>query len=341
MPSCISDIISLLDTKSTSPNYYTELTCYPNGGRQFEYNADMTQAALVGNKPVFDLREEYSALLPAAKEILGIFRAREPIQAQINILEGNINTQRDQYSTALQEKEAAMKPVYSPSDTAATLAASEASLEDLKAEVAQHNTKIATLRSENTESITALKAEVKTIETAYNREHRWWTLKVDLLSFLFAGLVFGLLYALYSRFKKDNSPHTIIFTVATFAYGVLLLQVVLVGIWDLIPHVFIEKLINFLRNFSPILYLLQFLIPLFLVIVFGWLVYRIQRRLFSRENILKRIVADRRCPHCHNTIDIDKPFCPLCDYEIQIECPSCHKLTIKGMPFCSNCGKNL
>lgn len=341
MPNCISDIISLLDTKSTSPNYYTDFTCYPNGGRQFDYNADMTQAALVGDKPVFDLREDYAKLLPAAKEIRSVFQEREPIQAQIDRIEGVVNTQRDQYNTALEEKEAAVKPVYNPADTAATLAASEESLQPLLKEVAKYNTEIAALRKENTESITALKAKVKAIGMAYDTAYRWWTLKVDLLSFLFVGLVFSLLYALYSRFKKDNSPHTIIFTVATFAYGVLLLQVVLVGIWDLIPHIFIEKLINFLRNFSPILYLLQFLIPLFLVIVFGWLVYRIQRRLFSRENILKRIVADRRCPHCHNTIDIDKPFCPLCDYEIQIACPSCHKLTIKGMPFCSNCGKSI
>jgi RNA polymerase subunit RPABC4/transcription elongation factor Spt4 len=52
-------------------------------------------------------------------------------------------------------------------------------------------------------------------------------------------------------------------------------------------------------------------------------------------------VSDRRCPHCHNAIAIEKAFCPLCSYQIQEECHSCHELTIKWMPFCSNCGKGL
>lgn len=230
-------------------------------------------------------------------------------------------------------------PVYQIPENASSVRESETFLRPLRIELARYDAQIASIRNGVASSVQRFQAQITALEKAYNKAMRWWELTVDLLSLLFVLLVFGVLYNFYSRFKKTNSPHTVIFTVATFAYGILLLQVVLVGIWDIVPHVFVEELLNFLRGFSPLLYLLQFFIPLILVTFFGWLVYRIQKRLFSRENILKRIVADCHCPHCHNTIDIKKTFCPLCAYQVQTECNSCHIMTIKGMPFCSNCGK--
>ena len=339
-PTCIYDIISVLDSNSRGYNYYTDFTCVPNGGRVFTYQASNDQA-LIGTRPVFDLRSSYTELLPTAEQVRDIFRAREPIQLQIDQVQNTLSDEQKKYSLALQEKTAGVEVVYNAPESAAFVKANEASLKPLKAQVARYDAEIASLRGKVAPSVQKLQADVKTLEKAFAETQRWWQLTVDLLQFLFAGLVFGALYTFYSRFKRGNSPHTVIFTVATFAYGILLLQVVLGSIWDIIPHVFIEKLLNFLRSFSPLLYLLQFFIPLVLVALFGWLVYRIQKRLFSRENVLKRIVSDKHCPHCNNTIDIDKAFCPLCAYEIQMECPSCHTLTIKGMPFCSNCGKGL
>jgi|GEM_PF-1002279 len=340
VPQCIYDIISLLDAKSTHPNVYSDLRCYPNGGRQFSYVGDDQDFALSSDKPVFDLRSTYTKLLPAAQEIQAVFQERDTFQAQIYQIESALQIQQGQYDLALQEKMAGVKPVYTTPESSASVRESEKTLKSLRAQIAPYDEKIAMLRAKAPD-VQKLQLDVKVLENAYEKALRWWQLTVNLLSFLFVGFVFGVLYNFYSRFKKSNSPHTIIFTVATFAYGILLLQVVLVGLWDIIPRVFIEQLIQFLRSFSPLLYLLQFFIPLLLVGLFGVLVYRIQRRLFSRENILKRIVADRLCPHCHNAIDIRKAYCPLCAYNIQTECPSCHTLTIKGMPFCSNCGKTI
>ncbi|MBX9808802.1 zinc ribbon domain-containing protein, partial [Candidatus Gracilibacteria bacterium] len=154
-------------------------------------------------------------------------------------------------------------------------------------------------------------------------------------------ITFWLLYRFYVRYKLQNSPHTIIFSVATFAYGLILLQLLLFFLWDIIPHTILEYLLGWISIFTPLLFLVQFLWPVIVIGVFGFLVYRIQKRLYSPENILKRFVTDKSCPHCGNAVDMTKPFCPLCSHEIHIHCPHCNELTMKGMPYCSHCGKDL
>ncbi len=152
---------------------------------------------------------------------------------------------------------------------------------------------------------------------------------IALLSLAFSGLVFAVLYKMYVRRKLENSPHTIIFSVATFAYGLVLLQVLLLFLWDILPHTFLEWLLGIISLFTPLLFLVQFLWPVIIVAVFGFLVYRIQKRLYSPQNIIKRFVTDKKCPNCGNAVDMTKPFCPLCAHEIHIHCPHCHELTMK------------
>jgi rRNA maturation protein Nop10 len=112
-------------------------------------------------------------------------------------------------------------------------------------------------------------------------------------------------------------------------------------LWEIIPHRFLEWLLGIISLFTPLLFLVQFLWPVIIVAVFGFLVYRIQKRLYSPQNIIKRFVTDKKCPNCGNAVDMTKPFCPLCSHEIHIHCPHCHELTMKGMPYCSNCGTKL
>jgi predicted amidophosphoribosyltransferase len=90
-----------------------------------------------------------------------------------------------------------------------------------------------------------------------------------------------------------------------------------------------------------LVYLVQFLWPLFIVAIFWFLVYRIQKRLYSPSNILKRFLSDKGCPSCWNSVDFTKPFCPICSHEIQNHCPKCNELTIKWMPYCSSCGSKI
>jgi len=197
------------------------------------------------------------------------------------------------------------------------------------------------VKSQNKEKAGALREKIKQVESDYKNAYLLYKFYVATLSFLFAFVVLIVLYKFYVKYKKQNSPNTIIFSVATFAYGLILLQISGLFIWDIIPHKLLEWIGNILAAFTPLVYLIQFLWPIFIVAIFGYLVYRIQKRLYSPQNVLKRFVSDKKCPGCGNAVDISKPFCPLCAQEIQVHCPHCQAFTLKGMPHCSSCGGKL
>ena len=73
-----------------------------------------------------------------------------------------------------------------------------------------------------------------------------YRLIVAVLSLAFAAIVFAVLYRIYIRQKIANSPHAVIFSVATFAYGLVLLQITGMFLWDIIPHKFFALLMEFL-----------------------------------------------------------------------------------------------
>jgi len=199
----------------------------------------------------------------------------------------------------------------------------------LQSQIATQKNIIASLKKEYTPQVLILKEKIDTADRDYRSAYLLYRLYIALLSLAFSLTVFAVLYKMYVRQKIKNSPHTVIFSVATFAYGLIVVQVAGLLCWDLIPHTILEVLLDFLKNFSAVLYLVQFLWPLIIVAIFGYLVFRIQKRLYSPQNVLKRFVADKKCPHCGNGVDITKPFCPLCSHEIQIRCETCHEFTLK------------
>ena len=197
------------------------------------------------------------------------------------------------------------------------------------------------MKTVNRAKVSDLKIQRDIAYDAYKQAYLLYKFIIAILSLLFSGMVFAVLYKLYLRYKRINSPHTVIFSVATFAYGIILLQVLLMFLWDVIPHKLLNILLGWISIFTPLLFVVQFLWPVLIVAIFGFLVYRIQKRLYSPQNILKRFVTDKKCPNCGNAVDMMKPFCPLCAHEIHIHCPHCHELTMKGMTYCSNCGGSL
>ncbi len=230
--------------------------------------------------------------------------------------------------------------VYDTQQVKTNLRTNRAQIASVTSQIASLNTTIQSLKSQYNSQALALKAKIDTADQDYRNAYLLYKLIIALLSFAFSLSIFTVLYKMYVKQKIKNSPHTVIFSVATFAYGLIVIQVAGLFCWDLVPHTILEALLDFFSNFAPLLYLVQFLWPLIIIAIFGYLVFRIQRRLYSPQNVLKRFVADKKCPHCGNGVDITKPFCPLCAHEIQVRCGTCHEFTLKGMPYCAHCGNS-
>jgi rRNA maturation protein Nop10 len=335
--SCVGNMLAFFD--ETTDAYGSSYDAY-SYDYSYGYDYNYNTCNLVSTNPEYDLSREYNALLSAYTEWIEFSKNLTTLESQISDIEYKIeNTQRN-YDTSLTEDFAdSQNPVYDRNVLGQDLQSLNTQRTSLEGEIARTKSSIDVIKSQNRIKAGELKVASDIAQAAYKKSYLLYRLLVAVLSLLFSGLVFWVLYRYYVRYKVQNSPHTVIFSVATFAYGIILLEVLLMFLWDIIPHKLLEILLGWISLFTPLVYLLQFFVPAIIVWVFGYLVYHIQKRLYSSENILKRFVTDKKCPNCGNAVDIAKPYCPLCAHEIHIHCPHCQALTMKGMPSCSNCGK--
>ncbi len=328
-PYCVTEMLSAFgEQESYNYDYY-----------QYRYdNCDL----ISHSNPVYDYTAVYAPLLPKYNLIVSYRKQLSDLQSDYDAFQSKYrNSQRDYNTSLLEDIAVTPKKVYNTelnqkiiTDNLKQEALFESQIKDLK-------TKITEIIWANQVGVRLLKDYHEQSLDAYNNAYLWFKIVRAFLSLLFIGITFWLLYKFYVRYKLQNSPHTIIFSVATFAYWLILLQLLLFFLWDIIPHTILEYLLGWISIFTPLLFLVQFLWPVIVIGVFWFLVYRIQKRLYSPENILKRFVTDKSCPHCGNAVDMTKPFCPLCSHEIHIHCSHCNELTMKWMPYCSHCGKDL
>ena len=332
LPSCVSDVLSAFDRDDTTYRVYPS----------YEYNYGYDNCALISTNPEYDLTSAYGTLSAPYAQLKTYLDTLSRLSSDKSSAVYRQQNNREDYNTALTEKIAVeQNTIYDGNQIKEDISNTKNEILSIDTQIVTTKKSIDALRIQYAPQVSILRIAAESAEMAYKRAYLVYRMFIALLSLAFSGLVFMVFYRMYVRRKLENSPHAIIFSVATFAYGLLLLQVLLLFLWDIIPHRFLEWLLGIISVFTPILYLIQFLWPVVIVAVFGFLVYRIQKRLYSPQNVLKRFVMDKKCPSCGNAVDMMKPFCPLCSHEIHIPCPHCHTLTMKGMPYCSTCGKDV
>jgi hypothetical protein len=340
VPYCISDMLQTFKvTINTNWDFYYQGRYYWSNSNNYSPYQCSTVSA---ENPKFDFSSEHTVLAPIAEKINSLQRQISEYQTKISSNSSEYSkTQRD-YELSLMEKMANENHSTTlPNEARDTINSLQTTEQNYMAKIDTLENEISELIQKNASTIERLRAKYTQSQADYSLAYKWYKSKVTFLNFLFAGIVTYLLFLLYSNSKRRNSPFTIIFSTATFAYWLVLLQVLLVFLWDIIPKRLMQLILTLLETFAPLLYLVQFLLPFLIVGVFGVVVYFIQKRLYSPENRLKRLIASKECPSCGNSVDITKPYCPLCSCEMQIRCPHCNELTVKWMPHCSSCGKGL
>lgn len=347
IPQCVKNAVSNLD-----PNYDQYAESYYRIGyefygtdRRYSYSQEYPDCgeSLVSENPKFDFRADYASIKGDSEKVTNVQTRISELNSSVSQAEYRKNSSRTDYRDSLSEKTAgeSKNGLYDPAKGRTDILAADAEIAGYRAEIARLEKEISDVRAQRAPDLTLVKDRIANADRAYATASNFHSLAVAALHLFFSGLVFFVLYRLYVQWKSANSPHTVIASVATFAYGLVLLQVLLVFLWCVIPHRLAKLLIELLQTFEPLLFLVQFLWPVLIVGVFGFLIYRIQKRLYSPQNRLKRFLSSKQCPNCGNAVDVSRPFCPLCAHEIQIRCPACKELTVKGMPHCSGCGKRL
>jgi hypothetical protein len=341
VPYCVT---TLLSNFGETPDF-NGASGYANYGYDYRYNYNYGYdggCSVISSNPPYDLNPEYQSLVGPSEEITTTKNTIQNLESQKQQLERGERGSQQDYDTSLTEKIANENSgLYEAGEIRKNIRDTRSTIANLDSQIGALNAKIEGIRSKYSQEVKTLLAKAEKANEDYKNAYLLYRIYVGILSFVFAIIVFAVLYRGYIGQKMKNSPHTVIFSVATFAYGLVLLQVSAMFIWDIIPHKLLNWIMGLFAIFTPLVYLVQFLWPILIIAVFGYLVFRIQKRLYSPQNVLKRVISDKKCPGCGNAIDLTKPFCPLCAHEIQVRCPDCKSLSLKGMPYCANCGKEM
>ncbi len=177
-----------------------------------------------------------------------------------------------------------------------------------------------------------------TVNDQYASEMRVYEFKQFALSFVLVIPLFYFAWRKYNKARLNRSEYTIIWGGIVATFGLIVAQVLLVFVYQILPHQIIQALLKFLASIKIIwtlLYWLGFiLVPLF----FGFLIYLIQKKFYNKRAVMMRALKSGHCPNCSLTINHTMNNCPVCGYELKSKCEACGAMSMSGGAFCESCG---
>lgn len=143
----------------------------------------------------------------------------------------------------------------------------------------------------------------------------------------------------YNPVIKIISAHTLLILMLPILYYLVII------IDHLLPNRLFQRFVDYLIE-NGLLQILNYLAVAVVVMLFGLIIYAIQRRSSrfrqegKRRDVKKRI-SWSQCPHCDYKVDHTRSFCPFCGEKLLERCPHCDGLSIKGLPYCQECGESM
>lgn len=112
------------------------------------------------------------------------------------------------------------------------------------------------------------------------------------------------------------------------------------AVFDLIPHRLLREIMAFLElwHLTAIWY---YLLMAAAVAAALFLIYLFQKKVFTKERLMKRRLEKKKCIDCGRPLAQTLPFCPFCGGSQQATCPHCRQETLQGASFCTRCGRKL
>lgn len=208
------------------------------------------------------------------------------------------------------------------------------------------NAQIKDLEARRGAIIERIDPKLKELKTAYDKANEdymnkfvYYSVKTFILKLLFILPLFLVSLRYYLRYKKRDSPYTIIITAIFFAATILFLEIVLILLYDIIPRGFIEKILNIFLNSSILRYVLYYMVVIIVVLILGGIVYYIQKNIYDPKRVAIRSLKNNKCPNCSFDLSLGNNFCPHCGREIKIKCTGCNNYKYKDLGYCPSCGR--
>lgn len=195
---------------------------------------------LASKNPEFDFNKNYAKLKSAEDKVLKLNKKINDLERISYKIKLEINKEKNNYKISLLEKITNEEnTIYKRKEIKNNILMNNDKTKNIILSINKLNEEINNILEKNKEKIINLHNKVKIVKEKYRIAYLWYKFKIALLSLIFSWLVFSFLYKIYVKLKSNNSPYTIIFSVATFAYWLILLEVFFWFVYDLIPHRFL------------------------------------------------------------------------------------------------------
>jgi len=244
-----------------------------------------------------------------------------------------------EYDVSLQEVIADEDALLDKTEIKSRIDSLESSNEMLNSEIRQ-------LTSDRDLLIQKIKPDLDRLEVLYTEARddyktqiAFYNAKVFILKLLFVLPFFGVFLYLYLKYKKKDSPYTIIITSIFFASTILFLQVVLVFLYEILPMEWFAEIFRVLMSVSILKYLVYYGSVVVVIILLGGIVYYIQRKVYDPKRVAYRYLKDNKCPNCGFNLELAEEYCAKCGRQVKTKCLKCKNLKYVDLAYCPFCGK--
>jgi len=287
----------------------------------------------------FNLDSGYNNISAKIDQIASLNKQISSNEASLRSNEREVSKLSRDYELSLQEKMANEKGIIDKSNVKDDVAQKRNEMDDLKKQNALLGKQRDVIISQVDSEIGTLTKSYDDALEFYKNMEAYYKFKVFLLMLLFVLPFFAVSVYLYLKLKKKNSPYTIIFTAIAGASSFLFLQIVLTFLYDILPKEWLARIFRFFMNIPFLRYVIYYGSVILVIVIFGGIVYFIQKKVFSPEKVAIRRLKDNKCPGCSFTLNAEHNFCPKCGQKIKEPCIHCNNLKIRYLSHCPYCGK--
>lgn len=247
---------------------------------------------------------------------------------------------KSDYSLALQEKQAGVPiPVYQVQPVLQNaVVGNTADIKAIEAQLLPLNDRVLAIDVEMKSIAEANSVALLAEFTLYERALAWANTLRALLELILIAPLFWFALRRYFIAQGKRSFTAIIWAAVTTIFALLFAQVIAVFIYDIIPHALIEVLIKLFNQFKFIATVVQYVLFILVPLLFGGIVYLIQKRVYGGRAVYLRAMKNMKCPNCSMHLRDDMRFCPVCGFQVKEKCPSCGADRYKGLDHCDQCG---
>lgn len=259
-------------------------------------------------------------------------------QSQIRFNERTINNLLQNYDISLQETIANEDALLDKPEIKSQITSLQTSNDNLNQEINQ-------LTTSRNSVIQTIDSQIQNLDNLYEEamdyyktKFAFYKFKIFLLNLLFVLPFFGFSLYFYLKYKKKDSPYTIIITSIFFASTILFLQIVLMFLYYVLPMEWFARIFELLMSISILKYIVYYGSVILVIAILGGIVYYIQKKVYNPRKVVYRHLKDNKCPSCGFNLILSDNFCPKCQRQIKTKCSNCKKLKYVDLEFCPHCG---